>query len=53
LVASEAAELFLKYFGQLQPVGQALQKMRMEFLAKGNLLGLAYTAYCSADLILA
>jgi hypothetical protein len=24
--------------------------MRLQLLAKGNVMGLAYTAYCSADL---
>lgn len=50
-LASEAAELF---FGEFRTtgctVGQALHQMRLKLLAKRNLLGLAYTAYCSADL---
>ena len=31
-------------------VAQALHRARMEFLAQGNLFGLAYTPYCWADL---
>jgi len=49
-VASEAAEEFLNHFRDKRPVGEALRIMRTRFLSKGNLLGLAYTAYCSADL---
>jgi hypothetical protein len=49
-VANEAAEQFLLHFGSKKPVGEALHRMRLHFLEKGNLLGLAYTAYCSADL---
>jgi hypothetical protein len=58
-VANEAAEqVFIainekdqkdRYLG----VGEALRRMRLHFLGKGNLLGLAYTPYCSADLRLA
>src|SRR5262249_54744423 len=47
-VAGEAAEVFFRYLQEPQmTVGQALQRMRLHFLAKGNLLGLAYTPYCS------
>jgi hypothetical protein len=50
-VASEAAEEFFSHFHMSGvSVGQALQQMRLHFLMKGNLLGLAYTSYCSADL---
>ena len=49
-VANEAAEQFLLHFGNKKPVGEALNRMRLHFLQKGNLLGLAYTAYCSSDL---
>jgi ABC-type multidrug transport system ATPase subunit len=52
-VAGEAAELLL---GALvrdgATVGSALQAMRRELLCKGNVIGLAYTAYCSANLAL-
>ena len=34
-------------------VAQALRMARMEFLAQGNLFGLAYTPYCWADLTVA
>jgi hypothetical protein len=49
-VASEAAEQFFSHFRTNKTVGQALQSMRRYLLLKGNLLGLAYTAYCSTDL---
>jgi kumamolisin len=58
-VASEAAEHVLAAMnstddsGKHIGVGEAIRKMRLYFLAKGNLLGLAYTPYCSADLKLA
>jgi hypothetical protein len=50
-VASEVAEELLKRL--LVPgatVGSALQGMRRALCAKGNVMGLAYTAYCSASL---
>jgi tetratricopeptide (TPR) repeat protein len=49
-IAAEAAEHFFNTFQQGKTVGQALQQMRLHFLAQGNLLGLAYTPYCSASL---
>jgi len=55
-VASEAAEQLLgtmnnkELGGKYTAVGQAMRKMRLHFLGKGNLLGLAYTPYCSAAL---
>jgi hypothetical protein len=50
-MAGEAAERLLRHFaGGDVGVGEALRRMRLDLLAKGNLLGLAYTAYCSADL---
>jgi hypothetical protein len=53
-VAGEAAERFFRHFRVSRSgVGAALLRMRLELLAKGNLLGLAYTPYCSADLRLA
>jgi hypothetical protein len=58
-VANEAAEQLLSLMntkdkgGSPLGVGEALRKMRLHFLGKGNLLGLAYTPYCSADLKLA
>jgi hypothetical protein len=53
-LASEAAEVLFSGFGQERlSIGDALRRMRLHFLDKGNLLGLAYTAYCSLDLRLA
>jgi hypothetical protein len=49
-MAGEAAEIFFSMFKDHKSVGDALQQMRLYFLSKGNLLGLAYTPYCSADL---
>lgn len=34
------------------PVGQALRRTRLDLLAKGNVAGLVYTAFCSMDLTL-
>jgi hypothetical protein len=51
-LANEVALEFLKRFFTHQSVGRALSEMRMHFLRKGNLLGLAYTAYCSSNLAL-
>jgi hypothetical protein len=49
--ASEAAEVFFNAFHRPGvTVGEALLAMRLHFLRKGNLLGLVYTAYCSAAL---
>lgn len=49
-VAGEAGLEFLNSFQNNKSVSKALQSMRLKFLLKGNLLGLAYTAYCSSDL---
>jgi len=51
-LAGEAAQEFFGHFRKKNTVGEALQRMRLHFLSKGNLLGLAYTAYCSAGLTL-
>ncbi|WP_425244992.1 CHAT domain-containing protein [Streptomyces sp. NEAU-NA10] len=48
--ANEVADLFWGHFLVGTDVGTALHRVRMELLRKGNLLGLAYTAYCSAEL---
>jgi hypothetical protein len=51
-MASEFAEVFFGHFGG-DPglgVGEALRRTRLHFLAKGNVLGLAYVAYCRAEL---
>ncbi|HTU10588.1 MAG TPA: CHAT domain-containing protein [Allosphingosinicella sp.] len=52
-VATEAAELLLETLGKGEAVGDAIRAMRWAMLDKGNLLGLAYTPYCLADLRLA
>jgi hypothetical protein len=58
-IANEAAEELLTAVnskdktGNTVSVGEAIRLMRLHFLGKGNLLGLAYTPYCSADLKLA
>ncbi len=49
-VASEAGELVWGGLRRGDGVGDALRSMRLALLLKGNLMGLAYTAYCSADL---
>jgi hypothetical protein len=49
-VATEAAETLLTALGDGEAVGDAIQAMRWTLLDKGNLLGLAYTPYCLADL---
>ncbi|MBX7554409.1 hypothetical protein K1Y78_42365 [Streptomyces sp. tea 10] len=53
-LAGEAAELLLRHFtGGQVGMGETVRRMRHDLLAKGNLLGLAYTAYCSSELRLA
>jgi hypothetical protein len=49
-VAGEVAEEFFRHFRAELTVGEALHRTRINLLLKGNLLGLAYTPYCSADL---
>jgi hypothetical protein len=49
-VAGEAAEEFWRRLQAGASVGEALRGMRVHLLRKNNLIGLAYTAYCSADL---
>jgi hypothetical protein len=53
-VASEFAQRFYQHLmaGPEVPVGRALRRARLDMLAKGNLAGLVYTAFCSADLAL-
>ena len=53
LVANEFAQTFLEEFRAGVSVGAAMHRARVELLKKGNLLGLVYTAYCTADLQLA
>ena len=52
-----ASEFAQGFYGHLMAdsamtVGQALRRARFDFLAKGNITGLVYTAFCSMDLIL-
>jgi multiple sugar transport system ATP-binding protein len=49
-VAGEAAAELLVAIQSNTKVGSAIQQMRRRLLRKGNLLGLAYTPYCFADL---
>ncbi|MFB6784167.1 CHAT domain-containing protein [Streptomyces sp. NPDC056352] len=49
-LAGEFAERFWELLLAGEEVGAALHRVRMELLRKGNVLGLAYTAYCSAAL---
>jgi CHAT domain-containing protein len=48
-VANEAALIFYQHFRN-NTAAEAIRQMRAEFLAKGNMLGLAYTLYASGDL---
>lgn len=48
--AAAAMEVFLREFCAGSSVGEAVRTMRWKLLARGSLLGLAYTPYCSADL---
>jgi hypothetical protein len=52
-LANEVALEFLKRFVRHKSVGRSISEMRMHFLRKGNVFGLAYTPYCSAELALA
>lgn len=49
-LATEVAEEFWRHFVAGEGVGTALHRVRMALLGKGNVLGLAYTAYCSNSL---
>ncbi|NED81153.1 hypothetical protein G3I76_13785 [Streptomyces sp. SID11233] len=49
-LANEIGEQFWEQLLLGEAVGPALHKVRMTLLRKGNALGLAYTAYCSAAL---
>jgi CHAT domain-containing protein len=49
-LATEVAETFFRYLTGKLSVGDALRRTRIHLLRKGNLLGLAYTPYCSANL---
>jgi hypothetical protein len=51
-LASDFAQHFFKHLmaDSAVTVGQALRRSRLDFLAKGNIAGLVYTAFCSMDL---
>lgn len=49
-LATEVAETFWQHFVAGESVGRALHRVRTGLLRKGNVLGLAYTAYCSNSL---
>jgi hypothetical protein len=49
-LARKAAEHIWRSLNQRSTVGEALHSLRMHFLRDNNLLGLAYSAYCSAHL---
>ncbi|WP_245234702.1 CHAT domain-containing protein [Streptomyces flavochromogenes] len=49
-LAGRFAERFWELLLAGHDVGSALHQVRMELLGQGNVLGLAYTAYCSAAL---
>jgi hypothetical protein len=49
-LATEVAETFFRHLKDKLNVGDALRRTRIHFLRKGNLLGLAYTPYCSTNL---
>ncbi|SNY53179.1 CHAT domain-containing protein [Paractinoplanes atraurantiacus] len=51
-LAGLAMELFLAELARNVPVGEAMRRMRWSLLARGNVMGLAYTPYCAADLTL-
>jgi hypothetical protein len=49
-VATEIGESLLRKIAKGASVGEAMYQVRWEMANKGNLLGLAYTPYCLADL---
>jgi hypothetical protein len=51
-LAATAMELFLDRLFNGLPVGLAMRAMRWALLARGNVLGLAYSPYCDARLSL-
>lgn len=52
LLANEAGAEFLQHF-ETETAGEALRRMRNHLLCKGNLMGLAYSAYCLSALRIA
>jgi hypothetical protein len=54
-IAREAGEQFWRHFlaaESQETVGTAMRKMKLSLLKKRNLMGLAYTAFCSSSLII-
>jgi hypothetical protein len=51
-LAGLAMELFLGALADRVAVGLAMRRMRWALLARGNVMGLAYSPYCAADLSL-
>jgi CHAT domain-containing protein len=43
-------DVFVAAWGEGRGVGAALRSMRWEMLRRGNVMGLAYSPYCDADL---
>jgi hypothetical protein len=52
-VAAEAAETLLRRLADEARVAEAIHELRWRLANKGNLIGLAYTPYCLADLHMA
>jgi hypothetical protein len=51
-VAGHAVETLVREVAHNKPIGTALRAMRWSLLLRGNVMGLAYTPYCSAELAL-
>jgi hypothetical protein len=49
-LACSIMDIFVAAWGDGQGVGAALRHMRWELLRRGNVMGLAYSPYCDADL---
>jgi hypothetical protein len=49
-LAAYSMSAFVTAWGAGRGVGEALREVRWQLLAKGNVMGLAYSPYCDADL---
>jgi hypothetical protein len=49
-LAAHAMSAFVTAWGEGRGVGAALRHVRWQLLARGNVMGLAYSPYCDADL---
>lgn len=49
-LASRVLETFLRWFAAGASVGEALREVRWDLFRRGNVMGLAYTAYCLSGL---